>query len=190
MIKVLCAIYLSLMAHLSFAATISGAVYPILERDPTEVIKEKLTKLDIQQLLNNRKESFRHQFQQATLPRVKENKRRSHIPFYTVEKEVLDKDGNVIYPIGYIYNPLLYFKLPYDIYVIDQSDIEWIRPLLKKRDMVLLHSGDINQVMHKLQHAVYILDDNTRQRLDIQRIPTKVSQHKDALLLEEFQRDF
>ncbi|NPV76221.1 MAG: hypothetical protein HPY59_07570 [Anaerolineae bacterium] len=176
---------LTLMVSHANAQIVVGATYPVIERDPTIVIRESLSKLDLPKLLANRKESFRHQYQQIVLPRASEPVKRSHIPFYTVEHDVTDKDGKVIYPTGYVYNPLLYFKLPHAIYAIDQGDTTWLKPLLKQADMVLLNSGDLAEVSNELQHAVYLLDDNTRTRLDLLRVPSKVTQIQSALMIEE-----
>lgn len=176
---------LILVIPLANAQLVVGATYPVIERDPTLVIRERLAKLDVPQLLANRKESFRYQYQKTVLPRASESIKRSYIPFYTVEHDVIDKDGNVIYPTGYVYNPLLYFKLPYTIYAIDHKDVPWLKQFLKQSDMVLLNSGDLTKVSNELQHAVYLLDDNTRTRLDLHRVPSKVTQNQNALMIEE-----
>lgn len=178
-------ILLSVIAGSTAASTVVGTVYPVTERDPTLVIKERIGELDMRQLLTRKKQSFRKRMQSEFVPRTNVDRVRSHVPFYTVEHDVLDANGAVIYPQGYVYNPLEYFKMPNAIFVIDEEDINWVKERANTKDMILVNRGDIQAVMKGLQRVAYVLDDNTRTRLDVQSVPSRIRQQDAALMIEE-----
>lgn len=188
-IKTLMLIAMVISIDSANAATVLGNVYPVIEHDPVEVIKERARAKDWDSVFKNRKDSWRTRWQTTQVPRAEKDRERKHSPLYTVKHEVADQNGKVIYPVGYQYNPLSYLTMPYTLYVVDEKDLEWLKPQLKLGDKVLINSGDISKASTELKRPTYLLDDKTRQALSIEAVPTIVTQKGDAYLIREVRHD-
>lgn len=167
-------------------SSVIGAVYPIEERDALEALKERAEQVDWQAYMANRKDGWKSNLQQE-LPIARKDLVRFHRPFYTVERAVTDQNGAVIYPVGFRYNPLNHVRLPYRVVAISTHQVAWVRSKLRKTDRVLISHGDVFKAREQLpEHIVFILDERTRSRLDIQRVPTIAVQKGNLLELVEY----
>ncbi|MBQ4839844.1 hypothetical protein [Pseudoalteromonas luteoviolacea] len=178
----------SLVCSTVFAqqSSVIGAVYPIKEKDALAALKNRAEQVDWQAYMANRKDGWKSNLQRE-LPIARKNLVRFHRPFYTVEQAVIDQKGAVIYPVGFRYNPLNHVRLPYRIVAISTLQVEWVRAKLRKTDRVLISHGDVFKARELLpEHIVFTLDERTRSRLDIQRVPTIVVQKGNLLEVSEY----
>lgn len=101
---------LILSASLSFGASAAstsntiGQVYGIAEPDALAEIEQRVRAVDWSKELNKNRDSWAT-FQGVPLPVSKKTQTRTHVPFYTSLIDVPDKDGKVLYPKGYTFNP-------------------------------------------------------------------------------------
>ena len=165
-----------------------GRVYPISERDALEEIEAKVAGTDFHTAMSKRRDAWQA-MQSVTLP-ISHNAAVRYVePIYTAEFDITDQQGKVIYPKGYKYNPLDFVTLPQRIVVIRGEQAEWIKPQLQESDMVLVASGNIDQVKQLLERPVFILDEKTKRRLGLDKAPSIVGQEKNRLIITELAYD-
>jgi conjugal transfer pilus assembly protein TraU len=157
----------------STAQTQLGKTYEITESDALVEINDKakafkgIKGIDIKQTTA---------FKGYPLPKVSEPKERLVSPFYTLEFDVTDKAGRVIYPRGFTYNVAEYVQLPFRVVVFSEDQLEFIIPMLKPSDILLLSEGDILEVKKKLDANLFYLDGRLAERLYVENVPSIVSQ--------------
>ncbi|CAH6291122.1 MULTISPECIES: TraU family protein [Citrobacter] len=183
---------LILSASLSFGASAAstsntiGQVYGIAEPDALAEIEQRVRAVDWSKELNKNRDSWAT-FQGVPLPVSKKTQTRTHVPFYTSLIDVPDKDGKVLYPKGYTFNPLQFVHLPQRIVVISPGQEEWLQSNVKSTDMVLYTHGDVIKKSESLDRPAFILDKSLQQRLDIKVTPTIVSQEGTHLVINEYE---
>lgn len=165
--------------------SVIGAVYPIHEENELEAIKREVEKVDWQAVLSKRTDSWLKN-QMTELPFAQQDSIRFHKPIHVLEKQITDKDGVVIYPEGFEFNPLNHMRMPFRIVVISMEQLDWLKPKLTKMDRVLLTSGDVFEAREKLGHTVFLLDAKTQNKLNVLRIPSIIKQKGNLLEIEEF----
>ena len=162
-----------------------GQVYEIAEAYPVEQIKQRAAQHDWGKYSRNAKNSWKKNFRSTALPRTQESITRYHVPWAIAEKDVIDASGNIIYPKGFEYNPLEHMRMPYKIFVIDQKDVAWVKPQLTMKDMVLINEGNLEETTKSFKGRTFILDDVTRERLNITSIPSTIEQVGTQLKISE-----
>ena len=180
------AVSAAFFAQCVFAESVTvGQTYPIRERDALEEIESRTKQVDWAKALSTANIAWSakngHFVQRAPVDRSRE-----YVPWYTVEFDVRDQYGQVIYPKGFQFNVLEHITLPYRVVVIDPSDLEWVKPLLKDSDMVILTSGDFEHASEVLDRPTFMLDEKTRQRLGIEFVPSIIVQSGSVFVVEEF----
>ena len=168
------------------ADVVIGRTYPIFEENPVDQIRRKAEKVDWEEKFSNRKDSWKTNVRVGNLPRTSAPREYRYIPYAVADADVMDEKGNIIYPKGYEYNPLQYIAMAFSIHVIDQKDVEWIKPKIKLGDMILVHRGDITEISKALKWPVYILDKKTQSRLNIQSVPSSLKKEGTELLIREY----
>lgn len=110
---------------------------------------------------------------------------------YTLDKDISDIEGRVIYKQGFSFNPLKYQKLPYGMVVIDGSDrdeIEWFKKSEYANTVayrLLLSDGNYYDVSQELkQQAFYCLPEITK-RLQLKHTPSVIIQRGDVMEVRE-----
>jgi conjugal transfer pilus assembly protein TraW len=135
------------------------------------------------------KNTFRDRLAAKNILRVAVANKRLYIPTHTVEHEVLDRNGNVLYPVGFTYNPIQYMpRFNQRIIIIDEVDADSIKSFLKPSDTVIVNNGDLQRVSQVIGQRADMLDILTAEAMDIKRIPVVVTIDYDNLAyhLEEF----
>jgi hypothetical protein len=165
-----------------------GAVYPIIERDALVAIKQKASQIDWQQAMSSYTSSWQTR-QQSHLPAVTENQIRFHRPVHRLEQDIIDQHGTVIYPKGFAFNPLAFMKVPFRIVVLSVNQLDWFKPQLKKTDRILLTAGDVFKARDLLGKTVFLLDEKTRDKLNVTRVPTIIKQKGQLFELQEIKQD-
>ncbi len=164
-----------------------GRVYDIAEMDEITKIELRAKKVDWNKAIDNAKNNVQKTIEdlQIELPFSTTEAKRLHVPYYIVEKEVLDKDGNVLYPKGFRYNPLNHYTLPYRLVIFDVKQWDFMKPLVKFSDRIMITSGDKSIVEKSLGREVFILDQISYQRLSIQKVPSIITQKNNLFEIKE-----
>ena len=162
-----------------------GQTYPILEQDALAEIQAHAAGVDWQHELSaaNIRWSAKDGL---SLARAPADRTRQVIPTYTLEFDIRDQTGQLIYPKGFQFNPLEHITLPYRIVVIESQDLDWAKARLKKTDMVILTHGDFSYASQALERPTFLLDEKTRTRLNLEFVPSIVEQSGRVLLINEY----
>jgi conjugal transfer pilus assembly protein TraW len=128
----------------------------------------------------------------ATLGIAAADRRRTVIPFHTLEFEIRLPDGKLLYPKGYTFNPLAYVSLPQRLVVVHPRDIGWAIMQARPIDWILLAGGEGTSVDpialgEKVQRPLFILEERVKDRLGLTVAPVIVEQIGQKLELREFE---
>jgi len=169
---------------------IVGKTYPVQEPDIVEEIRQKAAKIKDNDLLQRLKT-----YQPASLhilPHATADKTFLLDMTYTLDRDLMDADGRIIYPRGYTFNPLDYISFSGGLVVIDGQDasqVKWFRasPYFENyRARLLLSDGHAAELIETLQRPVFYLTDDIAERLKLQSVPSVVIQKKGKLQVREF----
>ncbi len=184
---------ISVEAHAITEIEPAGPVYPVVESDIRNEIKQKVAKRWKQQKEAYQKKISTYQpdnLQQ--LPRVERERSFSVDMTYTLDRDLTDKDGKILYPKNYRFSPLDYMSLTIGLVVIDGSDpdqIKWFKksPYSSNHRMKLLLSGGYAQsLVSELKRAVYYLDKEVTDRFKLAAVPCVVVQREKHIQVTEF----
>jgi len=191
--KLLSALWIITCATQVFAAHTRletvGRTYPIVEQDIREEFKQKATGIDIEALLNTH-----NRYQPAnlhTLPRAASDRVFTVDLTHTLEHDIKDSQGNLLYPQGFSFNPLKYAGLSGGMVVIDGSDpkqVEWFQgsPYFQNhRAILLLSGGYAAEVKQELKRPVYYLTHDIAARLQLKAAPSVVVEQDNKLTVRE-----
>lgn len=171
---------------------VSGQTYPIAEPDITvELMQKAKEKVLSKEKMIDRMKSYQpadlHDLPPATADRT-----RLVDVTYTLDRDVTDGNGKVIYPKGYTFNPLKYIGLAGGYVIIDGNDarqVEWFKstPYAGNHQVGLLLSGGYAfDLVQKLKRPVFYLTDDIASRLQITAAPCLVMRRGDRLQVREF----
>ena len=110
---------------------------------------------------------------------------------HTLERNIKDSQGNLLYPQGFTFNPLHYARLSGGLVVIDCNDpeqVEWFKgsPYFQnQRAILLLSGGYANELKQALQRPVYYLTHDIAARLQLKAAPSVVVEQDNKLTVRE-----
>tara|TARA_B100000902_G_scaffold399937_1_gene473784 strand:- start:3428 stop:4051 length:624 start_codon:yes stop_codon:yes gene_type:complete len=192
MVRSLIALSLCSVCISSFSQEITvGSTWDIVEPDPMVEAQRRAEQLPPERV--KPKSTFRERLAAKKIKRVAVAAERHYTPTHTVEREVLDRNGNILYPVGFTYNPIKYMpRFDQRIVIIDEKDAAAVKPHLKPSDTVIVNEGDLLRVSQLLGQRANMLDILTAEAMDIQRIPVVVTIDYENLAyrLEEFMPEF
>lgn len=161
-----------------------GQTYQVLEMDPVALIRSRSVNFDYAAYQKNKVERSIQALRSNTLPRNDKAEINYHKVMHTVEREIVDAQGNVIYPKGFQYNVLDYVKWDFRVFVLDEQDIEQFASDIEPTDVVLINEGRIFEAQKALKMPVYVIDSNTQSALKVDSVPSIVSQSGNQLKVE------
>ncbi|WP_319548526.1 hypothetical protein [Desulfogranum marinum] len=171
----------------------AGPVYVIVEPDIRNEIKQ-----EVAQRWKQQKDKYQekiHNYQPKKLqrlPRAESDRSFTVDMTYTQDRDLTDRDGKVLYPKGYRFNPLDYMSLTIGLVVIDGSDpdqIKWFKESpysSNHRIKVLLSGGYAQSLVSDLKRAVYYLDKEVADRFQLAAVPCVVVQREKHIQVTEF----
>ena len=172
-----------------------GTVYPIVEPNIVDEMKQRaaLNPFDPKKA----QEEYTH-YQPKNLhklPRATVDRTTAVDVTYTLDRDLLDQHGQVLYKKGFAFNPLDYGGLSGGLVIIDGSDpgqVEWYKktPYAQNHRAILLLAGGYAPILkNELKRPVYYLTKEIAARLHIQAAPSVVVQDNKMLTLREVKID-
>lgn len=170
-----------------------GRTYPVVEPDglaeiqqPSERMKEFQEEMLAERVKNYQPADLH------PLPRTTTEKTFLVDMTYTLDRDLSDADGKVIYPKGYTFNPLDYTTLSGALVVIDGNDpaqLKWFEasPYFKNHQArLLLSNGQVAALTKALQRSVFYLTEDIAKRLHLGAVPSVVIQKGHKVQVMEF----
>jgi conjugal transfer pilus assembly protein TraW len=168
---------------------IAGKTYPVVEQNITKELQQKVAKIDIETLFNTH-----NRYQPANLhplPRTSSDRRFTVDLSYSLDHDIKDSQGNLLYPQGFTFNPLQYAGLRGGLVVIDGGDpeqVKWFQasPYFQNhRAIILLSGGYAAELKQELQRPVYYLTHDIAARLQLKAVPSVVFEQRNKLTVRE-----
>ena len=161
-----------------------GRVYPVAEPDALSEIRKAAGRANWSEALSQETTIAKVQrYRPDTLhplPLAKKDKAFQVDMTYTLESDIPDGKGGVMYPKGYAFNPLDYVSLSSVLVVIDADDqrqVAWFKSSPHAVDYhtrLLLSGGDYNDLAEQLKRPVFYLMDDVAERLHLAAVPSVV----------------
>ena len=172
-----------------------GATYPIIEEDAISQLKKAIAKYDWEKFKNKQKEKIKNYKPKdlVDLPVAKEDKVFKVDMTGAIKEDIIGRDGEVIYPKGYRYNPMEYVFMRRIIVFIngkDEKQIEWYKKSpypADMRTMLLITDGSYLDVRKKLNTlTVYYANKEIIERMGIKAVPSVAVQKGTELEVQEY----
>lgn len=168
-----------------------GTTYKISERDITQVLKERMEKLDTAKL---KKEATAHYWDKVNfygLPKAKHTQVREFYPILTVQDDIVAADNTVIAYAGQQYNSLEHLPFTQRLVIFDATDeaqLDYVKHLPKSplRTKYITTRFDrklkwdaVKQVEKELGAPVYQLNADIIHAFDLEVVPSIVTADND-----------
>ena len=166
-----------------------GPTSAVIETDLAEALRQRAISVDVERL-----RSAQARYQPANLqalPQATKDATTMVDLTHTLEQDVQDANGQVLYPAGFTFNPLRYVSLSGALVVIDGSDPEqvaWFKgsPYGTNRRALLLLSGGLAATLRdELGRPVAYLTEDIAQRLQLRAVPSVVVERDNQLMIRE-----
>jgi conjugal transfer pilus assembly protein TraW len=181
-----------LPAQAKVIATV-GQVYPIAERDALTEIEERAKEVNWRSILAKEKpEDFRPS-SLVPLPRARHDRSFLVDMTYTLEFDVPDGRGGILYPRGYRFNPLDYVPFNQTLVVLDGDDpeqLDWLKRsslLSEPGSQILLTQGAFSRVGEQLGRAVFYADRRILERFKLTAVPSVISRKGRLMEVKEIE---
>ena len=161
-----------------------GATYSIAEKDAIEEIEEKAGNTDWSKHFNKEKmekavKGYRPE-NLVRLPRAGENRSFNVDMTYTLDFDITDNHGQILYPKGFTFNPLDYIDFPRTLIVIDATDEDQVAWLKSSEHVytatILITDGAFWDLSNSLGRALFYADKQIVERLKIKAVPSIIKQ--------------
>ncbi len=173
-----------------------GAVYPIAEPDAVKELKHRASWVDWGKVLNREKLSRRIASYKPkdlkALPTARRDRTFLADLSYTLDVDIPDGKGGILYPKGYTFNPLDYVQMRRTIVVINGNDrrqVEWFRKSPWSGDintMLLLTDGGYQALGEKLRRPVFYANKLIVDRLQLKAVPSVAVQKGRLMEVREY----
>ena len=166
-----------------------GPTSAVIETDLAEALRQRAISVDVERL-----RSAQARYQPANLhalPRATKDAITMVDLTHTLEQDVQDANGQVLYPAGFTFNPLRHVSLTGALVVIDGSDPEqvaWFKgsPYGANHPALLLLSGGLAATLRdELGRPVAYLTEDIAHRLQLRAVPSVVVERDNQLVIRE-----
>lgn len=165
-----------------------GQVYPIAEKDALAEIEGRVERYKHDPEIFGEEDDW-SALKSPSLPVAETYAKRQVIPFFALSFDIPDKDGNVLYPAGYTFNPLEYLRLPSKLIIVNEAQLFWAIETASAGDMILLAGGNALAAGRNHERPVFKLEDQVRERLALRVVPSVVEQVDTHFVVEELPLD-
>ena len=166
-----------------------GPTSAVVETDLAEALRQRAVSIDVEQLRHA--QAHYQPVNLQALPRAEKDTTTRVDLTHTLEEDVQDANGQVLYPAGFTFNPLQYVSLSGALVVIDGSDPEqvaWFKgsPYGTNRRALLLLSGGLAATLRdELGRPVAYLTEDIAHRLQLRAVPSVVVERDNQLVIRE-----
>ena len=170
-----------------------GPTSAVVETDLGDELRQRAINVDVEQL-----RSAQAHYQPANLqalPRAEKDTTTRVDLTHTLEQDLVDAQGTILYPAGFTFNPLRYISLTGALMVIDGSDPEqvaWFKDSpygANHRALLLLSGGLAATLRDELDRPVAYLTEDIAQRLQLRAVPSVVMEQDQHLTVREVRID-
>ena len=166
-----------------------GTVYDIVEKDALKELEEKAKSVDFSKAVD--RNALVKKARNFTPEDVKETRMigpaRKDRTFlvdmtYTLERDIKDDKGNIVYPAGYAFNPLNYVAYPRTLVILNgkrPEHIRWFEESSYAKDAqvtLLLTDGSYSDLSKSLKRPVFYASTKLIEVFRIQAVPSVVRQ--------------
>lgn len=170
----------------------NGATYPIAEPDAYEELMAKVKSTNWNKIIKDYKADVNKITKVSfSLGRAKEDRAFYIDPTYTLQFDIMDENGKIIYPKGYSFNPLDYISFPYYLVFFDGTSITEVA-WLKKQEWLnnwnvvfILTKGDVVRAEKQLGRTVFIATPQMIQKFKISKTPSILSAQNKQIVISE-----
>ena len=166
-----------------------GPTSAVIETDLVDELRQRVRLIDMEQVRQTQE-----RYQPANLhalPRAEKDTTTRVDLTHTLEQDLVDAQGTILYPAGFTFNPLRYVSLSKALVVIDGSDPEqvaWFKgsPYGTNRRALLLLSGGLAAPLgDELRRPVAYLTEDIARRLQLRAVPSIVVEQDSQLVIRE-----
>lgn len=111
---------------------------------------------------------------------------------YTLKEDIKDSYGKVLYPKGFVFNPLHYISMT-DRYVFidytDKKQREWIKTEKLNKDIttrIIITNGRVFDAMKEFEREVFYANDVLIDKFKLEAVPSLVEQEQDRIKVTQF----
>jgi conjugal transfer pilus assembly protein TraW len=171
-----------------------GRTYPIVELDLVEEITAAIDYEKLARIMAEQRRNYQAKDIHALLT-AKRDRTFLVDMTYTLDHDIVDENGQIMYPRGLTWNPLDYVSLPNPLVVINSEDtkqVEWFlkSPYNKNRQIKLLISGGFAAPLIKqLDRPVFYLTKTIADRLQLAAAPCVITQNGKKMMVQEIKID-
>ena len=197
-----CLLYLSAFPACSLASDLGvvGPIYEIAERDLIEVMKERFRRLEQTGEMRKLEERYKAKVVEAVerprpIPGITATQTARTFfvdPTWTLDRNVVDEKGQVLFPVGTRVNPLDYAPLTQTLLFFDQrerSQVVFARRFLsesKLRVKPILVGGEPLKLMRQWKREVFYDQGGVLSRkLLLKQVPALITQDGNRLRIDE-----
>jgi len=194
-VSLLLVLFLAAVVHGKDLGT-AGATYPIAEKDALREIEERAKEVDWEKAFDTKrmKERIRDYRPEGmeTLPAAREDRVFTVDMTWTLDFDIPDGKGGILYPRGFSFNPLAYVFLPSVLVVVDGADarqVDWLRTspfATDPRVMLLLTGGSYGAVMKRLKRPVFFANGKIIKRFQLKAVPAVIVQKGTVMEVREY----
>lgn len=181
------ALWAALVVPLNVLALGQGMTYPIAEKDALEEIREKAAGIDWagalpREEVEKKVKAFKPR-NRVDLPSAQQTRTFTVDMSYTLDFDIPDpRTGDILYPKGYIFNPLDYMRFDGILVVLDgtrKGQLDWFRQSPYAEDLntrLLITDGSYFDLSRDFERPVFYAVDKLISRLGIRHVPSVVHQ--------------
>jgi conjugal transfer pilus assembly protein TraW len=167
-----------------------GNTYKIAEPDILGVIEQKAEniKFDKEKILKRIK-SFRPE-DDTRLPRAEKNRVFYPDMSYTLEFDVKDQYGQIIYPKGFRFDPTPYLPLLNPVVIFNPEDPDQLNWFIREykdqhSPQVIITEGKFSDYSKKLSRPLFYLPKKMAERFQLKAVPSVISQKESRIQVKE-----
>ena len=195
------ALSLTLLNASSIEVLKNGSTYKINESNIIQLFKEHVeaNKESIQKRADEEREKMKEKIEnykpkELTINLPKSTKEKVFYPDveYTLKEDIVDSYGKVLYPKGFVFNPLHYISMN-DRYVFidytDKKQIEWVKKEKLNKDIttrIIITNGRVFDAMKEFEREVFYANDVLIDKFKIEAVPSMVEQEQDRIKVKQF----
>lgn len=167
-----------------------GNTWEIAETDVLSIIEKKAAniKFDKDKILKKVK-SFRPK-DDTRLPRAIKPETFYPDLRYTLEFDVKDQYGEIIYPKGFRFDPTPYFPLPNPVVIFNPEDKEQLNWFIRTwgkdtSPQVIITEGNFSDYADQLNRPLFYLPKKMAERFQLKAVPSVISQNQQGIQVKE-----